>query len=118
MFHSMLQPLESRRYFNSVGGTVFNDRNNDATYQPAGPDIPLGGVTVYLDVNQNGQLDSGEPTTVSAGITSGMAGQYQFDNAGVGTFHLRAIAPDHYAQTLPINNGEQVVTITNPNISN
>src|SRR4051795_10527528 len=73
-----IQPLEPRRLFNAINGVVFNDRNNNATYESAGPDIPWPGVTVYLDGNNNGQLDAGEQSTVTASYASGDGGAYHF----------------------------------------
>ncbi len=49
---------------NQITGTVFAD--NDGTGVPDGNNPPLPGVTVYLDANQNGQLDPGETSTVTS----------------------------------------------------
>ena len=46
-----------------VSGTVFHDLNTNRV-QDAG-EAPFAGVTIYVDVNQNGKLDDGELATTS-----------------------------------------------------
>ena len=83
----------------------------------------LGGVTIYLDVNNNGVLDFGEPSTVSAAD-----GSYSFTNLPSGTYTVREIVPAGYTQTsgpytvtlgidpsLNLNIGNQVSS--SPNVS-
>jgi hypothetical protein len=109
--------LESRVLFNSISGTIFNDRNNNAAYDSAGPDLGLGSVTVYIDANNNGSPDAGEVSTTSGTMLSGNWGGYQFTNVGTGTFNIRIVLPANFAQTLPANNQPLVVTISNPTFS-
>jgi hypothetical protein len=67
----------------SIAGMVFLDYNANA-----GPDAPaeppLGGMTVYLDTNNNGVLDPGETTA-----TTGPDGHYQFTGLAAGTYTVR-----------------------------
>jgi hypothetical protein len=112
-----IELLEIRRLFNSISGLVFNDRNNSATYQSAGPDIPWPSITVYLDANNNQQLDSGETSTLTGTFSSGQAGQYKFDNVGTGTFRIRVLPPANYVQTFPAGNGSQTVSIVSASTS-
>ncbi|MCA9213776.1 MAG: hypothetical protein KDB27_11960, partial [Planctomycetales bacterium] len=57
----------------------------------------LGGVTIYVDQNSNGQLDDGEPATVSADDT----GEYSFDDLAPGRYTVSEVVPDDYRQTFP-----------------
>ena len=68
----------------------------------------LGGVTVYLDSNDNGILDINEPFQVTAEDDPNTpdideTGQYEFNNLEAGTYTVREIVPDGYVQTAPIN---------------
>jgi hypothetical protein len=47
----------------SITGFVFNDFNADGIVQPGEPNLP--GAELYLDLNNNRSLDSGEPVSVS-----------------------------------------------------
>ena len=68
----------------SIGGTVFHDHNANDTQDPA--DGGLGGWTVFLDGDGNGQLDIGEHSTVT-----GAGGQFQFDDVGPGSYRVTMI---------------------------
>jgi len=75
----------------------------------------LGGVTVYLDLNNNGALDSGEPNTVTlnddpATPNVSEAGQYQFTGLSAGTYTVREVVPAGLAQTFPTG-GAHTVTV-------
>ncbi|MGK7874205.1 MAG: SdrD B-like domain-containing protein, partial [Xenococcaceae cyanobacterium] len=56
----------------------------------------LPGVTVYVDLNNNGILDDGEPSQVTDDN-----GQYQFSDLKPGTYVVREIVPAGYRQTFP-----------------
>jgi hypothetical protein len=63
----------------------------------------LPGVTVYLDRNNNGQFDAGEPSTVTSDGNGSEppgsgAGRYCFDGVRFGTNIVRVVAPG-YAET-------------------
>ena len=62
-------------------------------------------VTVYLDANNNGVLDSGELSTTTSG-------SYSFSGVPVGTYIVREVVPSGYTQTTPSSGGYTVV-ITN-----
>ncbi|MEM7066025.1 MAG: choice-of-anchor C family protein [Cyanobacteria bacterium P01_B01_bin.77] len=69
----------------------------------------LSGVTVYLDDNNNGVLDAGEPTQITAEDNPNTpnideTGQYAFENLAPGTYTVREVVPDGFEQTFP-NNG-------------
>jgi len=69
-----------------LAGTVQNESTN--------PDSGLGGVTVYIDINNNGQLDSGEPFAVSEndGTTTIINSYVVAGSASM----IRGITPDGY----------------------
>ena len=79
----------------TISGTVFNDLDGDA--QQDGGDPGLEGWTVFLDQNQNGALDEGEPSTVTDGI-----GGYAFTDLGPGTYRVREVAQSGWQQTAPV----------------
>src|SRR5205085_5948588 len=48
----------------TLSGVKFNDANNNGVRDPG--EAGIGGVTIFIDSNQNGSLDVGERTTVTA----------------------------------------------------
>jgi hypothetical protein len=91
-----------------VGGGGIEGRkwlDRDADGQPD-PDEPgLGGVTIYLDLNRNGQLDRGEPqsrTTDDHPETDfDEGGRYHFAGLQPGDYLVREVVPRHHVQTFP-----------------
>src|SRR5262249_5491453 len=62
-----------------------------------GPDEPaLAGWTVYLDLNQSGRLDAGEPFVVT-----GASGTYSFANLAPGAYTVAELPQAGWGQTLP-----------------
>jgi hypothetical protein len=78
----------------SIGGAIWEDRDGDGIRDAGEPS--LVGWIVYLDLNDNGVLDTSEPTRVSDG-----SGQYQFDNLRPGTYVVAEIVEPGYVQTYP-----------------
>jgi len=76
----------------SISGNVFNDADADGTN--GGSDTPAVGQTVYLDLNNNGTLDSGEPST-----TTDNNGAYSFTDLPADTYHVRGVVPAGYTQS-------------------
>ncbi|MGD1278787.1 MAG: hypothetical protein ABR964_16360 [Tepidisphaeraceae bacterium] len=64
---------------------------------PSSTLVPLAGRTVYLDLNNNGTWDAGEPTTTTAAD-----GSYTFDNLGAGTYHVGEVLPTGWKQATPL----------------
>ena len=67
----------------------------------------LENVTVYLDLNNNGTLDSDEPWQLTqADDTPSLLGnepfQFSFDNLLPGSYTLRQVVPNGYTQTAPV----------------
>jgi hypothetical protein len=70
----------------SISGTVFGDVNGDGVQGPGEAGQP--GFTVYVDLNGNGQLDSGEPTA-----TTDANGNYSFTDLTAGNNTVRLVLP-------------------------
>lgn len=86
-----------------IRGVKWLDRNGNGQYDDNEPGLP--GVTVYLDLNDNGSLERGEPraeTTFDNPRTSGNeAGHYLFRGLEEGTYVVREVVPDGFQQTFP-----------------
>ena len=67
-----------------ISGTVFRDFNLDTQQNSGEP--ALAGQTVYLDLNNNGVLDSGEPTSVTSA-----SGAFSFTGVAPGTLVVRQV---------------------------
>jgi len=89
----------------SISGTVFNDANNNAVRDVG--EGGLAGVVVYLDLNQDGKLDPGEPTA-----TTDVNGNYTFANVLDGSYVVREATPTGYRRTTP-DAGGIAVTVSN-----
>ncbi|MGD1809476.1 Calx-beta domain-containing protein, partial [Dapis sp. BLCC M126] len=69
-----------------ISGTKFNDMNGDGAFDPGEPGIP--GVTIYLDLDNDGELDSNEPSQ-----TTDSLGDYSFNNLSPNTYFVREVVP-------------------------
>ncbi|HQY89902.1 MAG TPA: S8 family serine peptidase, partial [Tepidisphaeraceae bacterium] len=78
----------------TITGTVFGDYDNDGTRDENEPG--LADRIVYLDTNNNSQVDGGELST-----TTDVNGAYTFINVTPGTKIVRTILPLHWQQTSP-----------------
>lgn len=79
----------------TISGTVSNDINGDGVTDAG--EGGLAAVTIFLDKNKNGILDSGELHTLSTA-----SGSYSFNNVAFGTYSVRAIVPATYRTTTAI----------------
>jgi protocatechuate 3,4-dioxygenase beta subunit len=75
-----------------IGGTKFGDTNGNGVRNTG--ELGVGGVTIYIDANNNGTLDAGEATTTTAAD-----GSFTFDGVGPGTFLVREVVPSGSTQT-------------------
>lgn len=87
----------------SIAGTKWLDENGNGVREDN--ESGLGGVTIYLDTNFNGQLDRGEPQTITADATDAASereiGSFRFDDLLPGTYIVRELVPRGYIQTFP-----------------
>jgi RHS repeat-associated protein len=77
------------------------DDNSQSIFEPL-----LSGVTVYLDLNNNGTLDNNEPFRITAEDDLNTpdideTGQYEFNNLPAGTYIVREVVPEGFEQTFP-----------------
>ncbi len=97
-----------------ITGTKIHDQNCNGVLGDGDPDKPetgLGGFTIYLDLDDDGFLDPSEPFAVTAAD-----GSYAIDNVGPGTYSVREVQMDPYAQSYPLT-GRHIVTISQTNQS-
>jgi hypothetical protein len=85
----------------SIAGTVWNDLDGDGSRGASEPG--LGGVTVYLDLNDNNALDGGEPSQVSAAD-----GSYAFQNLDAGNYVVREQTTANHRVTSPKASGQRL----------
>lgn len=92
----------------TIRGHKWNDLNRNGRLDPTEPGI--SDVTIYLDLNRNGELDDDEPMTQTQSddpeTNVDETGHYAFDDVVSGTYVVREIVPDGYAQSFP---GETVI---------
>lgn len=96
----------------TFSGNVFNDENRDGV-KDTGED-GLQGITIFLDLNTDGNLDSGEPTR-----TTDSNGNYAFTNIDIGTYEVNQVLQANWLQTSPVNDLPQNITlIADDNLTN
>ena len=79
----------------SISGTVFNDGNQDGSFDSG--DTALASRTVFIDANNNSKLDSGEKTAVT-----NSSGLYTFTGLAAGTYVIRrSDTPGGYTYSEP-----------------
>ncbi|MEM1304387.1 MAG: GEVED domain-containing protein, partial [Planctomycetota bacterium] len=91
----------------TISGTVFNDLDGNG-FQSFG-EGGLSNITVFLDINGNGSLDTdlNEPSRVT-----NIAGSYEFASIAPGAYSVRVVAESPFQQTSPTTNfGSQIVTL-------
>ncbi|HDN27147.1 MAG TPA: hypothetical protein ENG03_08640 [Thioploca sp.] len=77
-----------------IAGIKWDDLNGDGERNENEPG--MAGVTIYLDMNENGVLDEGERSTVTD-----EGGLYKFTGLEAGTYVVREVVPKGYRQTYP-----------------
>ncbi|MEG5062329.1 SdrD B-like domain-containing protein [Microcoleus sp. B3-A4] len=86
----------------TISGLKFNDSNGNGTRDAE--ETGLSGRQIFLDVNGNNSLDSGETT-----VTTNNSGNYSFNNLNPGTYNVREVQQTGWTQTTanpaPINLG-------------
>ncbi|MEG3921390.1 DUF4347 domain-containing protein [Microcoleus sp. T3_A4] len=95
---------------NSISGLKFNDLNNNRV-QDTG-ELGLANWQFFLDTNDNGTLDTGEPNTLTDAT-----GNYQFLDLSAGTYKVREVLQPTWTQTTPdpdditVTSGQDIANI-------
>ncbi len=84
----------NRRLEGKIHGSKFNDFDGDGVRGPN--DRGILGWEVYIDTNNNGQYDEGEPLE-----TTNREGEYWFTNLEPGTYIVREIEVEGWTRTSP-----------------
>jgi hypothetical protein len=88
-----------------VFGSVFGDLNGNGVWDAHGtPESSVPGVTVELDLNNDGSVDM---STVTDSF-----GSYRFDNIGAGTHLLKAVLSGDKNQTFPQGDSGYIFSLT------
>ncbi|MEP6496346.1 SpaA isopeptide-forming pilin-related protein [Microcoleus vaginatus ZQ-A4] len=96
---------------NSISGLKFNDLNKNAI-QDAPAETGLPNWQFFLDTNDNGTLDTGEPNTLTDA-----AGNYKFSDLSAGTYKVREVLQPTWTQTTPnpaditVTSGQDIANI-------
>jgi|GEM_PF-6979704 len=93
-----------RALWGEVSGLVWEDENGDGVF---GAEFARADWTVYLDANNNSELDPGERSYRTVG-----GGEYRFSGLKVGTYAVRLKMQTTWHQTFPLSNGGYSVTIS------
>lgn len=89
----------------TIRGTVFLDTDRDGI-RDAGEN-GVASRSVFLDINNNSTLDSGEATT-----STNASGEYTFTGLLPGDYKIRQILPSGFIQTSPAGNAANDATVT------
>lgn len=89
----------------TAGGIKWNDLNGDGVKDDNEPGI--AGVSIYVDLDADGRLDMGEPSSVT-----GPDGRYSLVLDRVGTYAVREVIPPGWEQTFPGVDNPHMVTLT------
>lgn len=88
----------NNKLLGSIRGTKYEDRDGDGKLKDS-DNHRLSGWTIYLDTNDNNQLDSGEKSTVTDSH-----GLYYFVGLPAGTYHVREVQQTGWIATYPSTN--------------
>lgn len=89
----------------AVSGKVWRDMNGDGVENIGDP--WLAGITVYVDMNVNGQPDDFEPQA-----ETGILGHYSIPNVAAGEHRVRQVVPAGWVATHPGGNQPHLVQVT------
>ncbi|MDH3385428.1 MAG: hypothetical protein OEL77_05395 [Nitrosopumilus sp.] len=90
--------LDATPLYGSIAGQKYEDLNGDGLRDSGEP--YLNGWTIFLDENDNAELDPGELRTVTQDIR-GIPGNYLFEEVPLGHYHICEIMQYNWAQTAP-----------------
>lgn len=103
-----LRPVQTVGQFENavVTGRLFTDRNGNGRQDADEPG--LAGVTLFLDLNDDGVRQFNEPRTISAGddpqTPADENGQYSFQHLGSRSYSVRSLDVLQSLQTAPVGN--------------
>jgi len=90
--------------YGSISGHKYHDLDGSAS--TSGDQYAVSGYTIFIDTNNNGQLDAGEPST-----TTGTDGSYSFTNLKPGTYKIAEVTKIGWI-VLPTTSTSQSVTLS------
>lgn len=93
-------------FVGNISGIKYNDLNVNAIRDATDP--PLANWQIYIDLNSNNRLDSGEPNTFT-----GPDGSYNFVNVSPGRYLVREVQQPGWVQTTPNPNAIDITGSTN-----
>ncbi|MCA9217813.1 MAG: hypothetical protein KDB27_32310 [Planctomycetales bacterium] len=100
-----LERLETRCLLAAdISGHIYNDVNDNGV-RDQGED-GLVGWTVYLDLNENGSLDTSEPTSLSEGD-----GVYRFQGLSPGSYVVAEVVRVGWTATAPVSGAQPVTAV-------
>jgi glucose/arabinose dehydrogenase len=89
----------------SFTGYVVNDRNRDGKWSSG--ELGLSGRRVWIDADNDGVLDSGEQSVLTASN-----GKFAFTGLAAGTYTVRTVLPSGWQQTYPGGGAAFKVTLS------
>ncbi|MCH8042671.1 MAG: tandem-95 repeat protein [Planctomycetes bacterium] len=104
-----INPVEG---LNSISGVKWHDVDGDGLYEPEAGEQLLPGWEIYLDTNDNGRFDAGEPVE-----TTDIDGRFVFSDVAPGTYRVAEVNQPGWAQTFPMASSGKAHfarTIVNP----
>jgi len=103
---SLGRPASAAELSQTLADGEFAFRFDPQSGTPYGAEPGLAGVTVYIDANNNRQLDPGEPTTVTRSDDPATGdvdetGYYEFTGLDEGAYTVREVVQPGWGQTYP-----------------
>ena len=89
----------------SISGIKWHDRNANGRRDPNPGEVPIPGIDIYLDLNNNGINDAGDRVAVTDAD-----GVYVFSNLPSGVYRVREDLTAGYANTYPLG-GSHVINL-------
>jgi hypothetical protein len=93
-FEEVVEDIDFGNVAPRISGAKFHDLDGNGRRAPDEP--PLNGWQIYLDLNNNGVLDAGEPSDITDDD-----GRYGFFDLASGTYVVREVNQTGWTQTLP-----------------
>ncbi|MFO0869997.1 MAG: SdrD B-like domain-containing protein [Pirellulales bacterium] len=88
-----------------VTGTKYNDENANGVIPEVG-ELGLSGWTIYVDYDNDGSLDAGEPSATTNGV-----GNYTITGVIPGNWNLREVGQVGWTQSFPAGGAPQAIVV-------